>query len=159
LLIASVTVVIAEVLLALAFILLPAYTLGADVSNVGNFILFYTFWVALVTGIILIVLGMPIYQILARKQMASAMNIGGIGFIIPVVIFILITEFFSVSDSFSSGENYYGTYREMIIDGNRTMWGWIRYAENTIKFGIHGLVGALVFRKAMSVADEWKDAT
>ena len=54
---------------------------------------------------------------------------------------------YSLGSGSSFGNNYYGSYRDMIIDGIRTPWGWISFGEELLKFGIHGLVGAVIFKK------------
>lgn len=146
---ASITVVIVELLLALVFILLPLLVFGVDISEIGSFILFYLFWVMLVSGSIVLTIGIPIYLVLESKNLASSWNLAAIGFLIPVVIYLVISAIYSVSSGFSSGQNYYGIYREMIVHGERTFWGWISFVEDTIKFGVHGLIGAIVFGKIM----------
>lgn len=47
----------------------------------------------------------------------------------------------------SAGENYYGTYRSTFVRGSRTVWGWVKFFEELVTFGIHGIVGANIFHK------------
>ena len=146
----SIAVVIVEIFVALVFLLFPLLVLGVDVSVFDKWILFYLFWVIVVSGTIVITLGIPIYLILERKNWTSTLNLAVIGFLIPIVIFLAASVIFTVSSGFSSGQNYYGIYRDMVVNGERTLWGWISFGEDALKFGIHGLIGAIVFGKTMS---------
>jgi hypothetical protein len=140
------SVVLAEVLLGLALIILPGLVFGITTGEIVKLIPIYSFGVAIVTIPIVVCIGMPIFAFLRRRDFATNRNLIIIGFTIPVAIYIFLNVFLGVGEGFSSGQSYYGTYREMIIDGVRTNWGWIKYLEELFKFGIHGLVGALVFK-------------
>ena len=117
-----------------------------------NQALFYAFFAALVTGIIMFVVGLPAYYILDYKGKSSQSNLALIGAIIPLVIFFVIMLITSSSGNgtYSSGQNYYGTYREMVVDNERTLWGWISVIEQYITYSIYGLIGAITFGKAVS---------
>lgn len=145
--VASISVVLIEILVAFTFILIPSILYGGSISEVLNFAPFYSFWVAIVTAAIVIFLGIPAYLILRHYDFASARNLLVIGFLIPAILFILFSLIYQVGSGFSSGANYYGTYREMIVSGVRTTGGWISFAEDLVKFGVHGMIGAFVFKK------------
>ncbi|GJM10571.1 MAG: hypothetical protein DHS20C11_28470 [Lysobacteraceae bacterium] len=146
---ATIAVVAVEIFVALAFILIPLLIFGGDLSTILPSIFFYLYWVAIASGVIVIVLGIPSYLILEKKDHVSISNLAMIGFMIPIVIFIVLSAIYSVGSGFSSGQNFYGTYRDIIVNGERTLWGWISFGEDALKFGIHGLIGAIVFGKAM----------
>lgn len=46
---------------------------------------------------------------------------------------------------FSSGGSWYGGYREFIVDGQPTAYGWLNYLQSVAGFSLHGLIGATVF--------------
>ena len=120
-----------------------------------NQALFYAFFAALVTGIIMLVVGLPTYFVLDYKGKSSQSNLALVGAIIPVVIFFFIMLVTSSvgNGTYSSGQNYYGTYREMVVDNERTLWGWISVIEQFITYSIYGLIGAITFGKAISVIE------
>lgn len=45
----------------------------------------------------------------------------------------------------SSGGNWYGTPVHFVVDGQKTLYGWLSYAQNVLFFGVHGLAGGLAF--------------
>ncbi len=145
---AFVSVVLLEILLGLGFFLLPLVVLGARISIVEiiEFIPAYSFYVSLVTGVILIIIGIPVFIFLKKKNKDTTTLLALIGFFVPIVIYVFMSNYYSVGEGFSSGGNYYGTYRDMIVNGVRTPWGWLQYTEDIFKFGIHGLAGAVVFK-------------
>jgi hypothetical protein len=49
------------------------------------------------------------------------------------------------SSGFGYGENWHGTYREFIVDGVYTIYGWLNYLEEIVWFGIQGWSGAAAF--------------
>lgn len=118
-----------------------------------NQALFYAFFAALVTGIIMLVVGLPAYLFLDYKGKSSQSNLALVGAIIPVIIFFMIMLVTSSdgNGTYSSGQNYYGTYREMVVDNERTLWGWISVIEQFITYSIYGLIGAITFGKAVSI--------
>ena len=48
-------------------------------------------------------------------------------------------------EGYSSGQNWHGTYVDTYVNGVPTTYAWLTYAEGVLLFGVHGLVGALVF--------------
>ena len=140
-------VILAEILLAFTLSLFPVLLVGASVNKIINFLPFYLSWVAGVAAIIVVFIGAPIFFFLVKRKIASTRNIAVIGFFVPIIILVLFSLIFSLGDGFSSGANYYGTYRDMVIDGERTFWGWLSFGEGLLKFGVHGFVGAVVFKK------------
>ncbi len=118
-----------------------------------NQALFYAFFAALVTGIIMLVVGLPTYFVLDYKGKSSQSNLALVGAIVPVVILVVIMWVTSSggNGTYSSGQNYYGTYREMIVNNERTLWGWISVIEQFMTYSIYGLIGAITFGKVISV--------
>ena len=48
-------------------------------------------------------------------------------------------------EGYPSGQNWHGTYVDTYVNGVPTTYAWLTYAEGVLLFGVHGLVGALVF--------------
>ncbi|MBU1309813.1 MAG: hypothetical protein KKE30_09815 [Gammaproteobacteria bacterium] len=149
---ATLIVVIEITLISTVWVFAPS-VMHDPAGYLINQALFYAFFVALVTGIIVLVVGLPTYFVLDYKSKSSQVNLALVGAIIPVVILFLIMWVTSSggNGSYSSGQNYYGTYREMVVNNERTLWGWISVIEQFITYSIYGLIGATTFGKAISV--------
>jgi hypothetical protein len=48
-------------------------------------------------------------------------------------------------EGYSFGQNWNGKYIDLYLNGVPTKYAWITYAESAGYFGLHGLVGAVVF--------------
>lgn len=149
LIIASLSSVIGVSIISTCWILFPYFIIHAASGNLVNQALFFMFWSASVSCIIVLVIGIPVYLVLEKKGKASQKNLALVGFIIPVIILLAINfpTFHDGNSTFSSGQNYYGTYRKMIVDNKRTFWGWVSLTEQLFTFGIYGLIGATIFGK------------
>jgi hypothetical protein len=42
----------------------------------------------------------------------------------------------------SYGGSWYGQYRQFVVDGEPTFYGWLNYAQSLTTFAVHGLLGA-----------------
>ena len=146
-------VVLIVTLISTSWTFIPSLVGNSELSHLVNQALFYLFWAALITGIVVMAIGIPVYLVLDRKGKASQKNLALVGFIIPITIFFVIT-FLTATDgngTFSSGQNYYGTYRAMVVENERTFWGWVSLTEQFFTFGIYGLIGATTFGKVVSL--------
>ncbi len=152
LLIATLSTVLVVAIIATSWVFIPSFVFNPEASYLINQALFFSFWTALVTGVIILIIGIPVYLALDIKGKASQTNLALIGFVIPVIILLVITLLTSIggNGTFSSGQNYYGTYREMVIENERTFWGWVSLTEQFFTYGIYGLIGATVFGKIVS---------
>ena len=150
--IAAILIVVVEItLLSTVWVFAPSLIFN-PASYLFNQALFFAFYSALVTGAMVLVMGLPTYLVLDFKGKSSQPNLAFVGAVIPTMVFFVIIIMTSHGDSgsFSSGQNYYGTYREMVVDNHRTFWGWISLIEQFITFGIYGLIGATTFGKVVS---------
>ncbi|MDR6982961.1 heme/copper-type cytochrome/quinol oxidase subunit 2 [Rheinheimera pacifica] len=149
---ATLIVVIEITLISTVWVFAPSM-MHDSAGYLINQALFYAFFAALVTGIIMLVVGLPTYFVLDYKGKSSQANLALVGAIIPVVLLFLIMWVTSSSgnSTYSSGQNYYGTYREMVVNNERTLWGWISVIEQFITYSIYGLIGAITFGKTISV--------
>ncbi len=48
-------------------------------------------------------------------------------------------------EGYSSGQTWHGRYVETYVQGVPTSYAWLTYAEGVLYFGLHGLIGALIF--------------
>ena len=95
------------------------------------------------TSIIVVFIGIPVYLLLRRFNKATTLNLAIVGVVIPGVVYTIIDFITGTSGSF--GHTYHGTYRQMIVDGERTFWGWLSIFEQGIIFCIYGAVAAATF--------------
>lgn len=103
-------------------------------------------------GMVVLIIGIPVYLALDLKGKASQRNLALIGFVIPIIILLVFT-FLTATDgngTKSSGANYHGTYRDMVVENERTFWGWLSLIEQFLTFGIYGLFGGTIFGKTVS---------
>lgn len=153
LLIATLSTILIVTIISTCWGFLPALIMNPEAGYIINQAFFFSYWAASVAGIIVLVIGIPVYLVLDKKGKASQINLAIAGFIIPIIILLAI-NYLTASDgsgTYSSGQNYYGTYRDMVIDNKRTFWGWVSITEQFITYGIYGLIGATVFGKIVFI--------
>ena len=92
----------------------------------------------------LLILGIPVFLAMQRKNWLSALRIGFAGFLIGI-LFPLIIGWPRYSPGFSSGGYFYGPNRDFVVDGVTTIYGWLAYAQSVVIYGLHGVAGALAF--------------
>ncbi|GAB3361398.1 hypothetical protein [Lysobacter tyrosinilyticus] len=46
---------------------------------------------------------------------------------------------------YSSGGNWYGQYREFVVAGVPTLYGWLNYIQSVLAFALHGFAGASIY--------------
>ncbi len=91
--------------------------------------------------------GLPAFFLLKKLKRNSLFYLTTIGAVAPIAFLLLLELSTDTRTGFSSGENYYGTYRAMVENGLRTKWGVIKYTEELVVYSIHGFFSALVFFK------------
>jgi hypothetical protein len=121
--------------------LLPMVALGAEISRKD--FLSLPLFSALIAVPFVVIVGIPSLIILRHFNRLSWRSLGAVGFIaaaLPIAIY-------SWSDypGYSSGGNWYGAPADFVINGRKTPFGWLQYAQGILEFGLHGLIGALVF--------------
>jgi len=122
--------------------LLPEFW-GARLPNM-NEVEFFLFAIVLVSLAHVLILGIPLFLLLRRFGRANwtTLSIGGFvaGFIPSAVV-----GWPRFLKGYSSGGNWHGRHVEFYLDGVPTNYAWLAYLQDTFQFGIHGLVGGLVF--------------
>ena len=92
----------------------------------------------------LLILGIPVFLAMQRKNWLSALRIGFAGFLIGIP-FPLIIGWPTYSAGFSSGGYFYGPNRDFVVDGVTTIYGWLSYMQSVVIFGLQGAAGAIAF--------------
>ena len=92
------------------------------------------------------VVGIPLFLVLKRMGRLGWRSILPAGFLAAAIPFAGIGfPLLRDSSGFSYGANWHGTYVQFVENGVYTMYGWLSYLEEVVRFGIHGLAGAAAF--------------
>jgi hypothetical protein len=124
-----------------AWFLLPALIDGNHVSP--NDLFGIPLFAALVAAPFVVVVGIPSLLLLRHFEYLSWWSLGTIGLVVaalPVAIYG-----WSEYAGFSSAGSWYGTPVDFVINGQKTFYGWLNYAQSIVLFGLHGFTGALAF--------------
>jgi len=122
-------------------ILAPALLAGAHIPL--NDLIDLPLSAALFALPFVVLVGIPAALLLRHIKCLSWWSLGAVGFFVaalPVAIFG-----WSEYPGYSSGGNWYGTPVEFVVNGQKTFYGWLEYAQGVLFFGLHGLAGALAF--------------
>lgn len=144
---AAVAAVIVQPLVFVVWIFLPLVVEGAHFSFADLLVALslsgYVYLVA--TGLVLF-LGIPLFLILRRMGKATLPFVSASGFAAGAISNAIFSwPLRSSWKGSSSGGDWHGKYVKFIIDGHYTIYGWFRYLESILMFGVHGLVAAMVF--------------
>ena len=131
--------------IALAYTLPPVIAAEVSVPALVEFLAFYGLSITVVATAVILLLGLPAFLWLRTRYSPSIRGMAVLGGTIAASLAVLARLMFFPGPGYSSGENYYGTYRDMIVDGVPTIWGWISFVEDTLLFTIHGALGAVFF--------------
>ena len=99
--------------------------------------------VAVVGAVVVLILGIPAFLVLRKLGRLGWTTVGAAGLLLgslPVAFF-----WPSQSQGYSAGQTWHGNYVDLYIDGRPTIYAWLIYGEDVLFFGLHGLIGALVF--------------
>ncbi len=138
---ATIAAIVVQPFVLFALFILPALLFGGQVSS--NEIFGIPLFAGLVAAPIVVVVGIPAFLLLRHFNCLSWWSLGGVGFIIAA----LPIAIYGWSDyaGYSSGGNWYGTPVDFVINGKKTFYGWLSYAQDIVFFGLHGLAGSLAF--------------
>lgn len=136
---ATLASVLAVNFLSLIMFLVSSLLFGGGAPIYWNQIIFYLFWITIVATVIVTVVGIPIFFILNRYSKATISKLALVGAAIPSAIFVVINILYKPSGSYTSGS------RQLIVDGERTYWGWVNLLEIAAFLSVYGIVAAIVF--------------
>jgi hypothetical protein len=122
---------------------LPDYLLAPSPqsfpSGVGSFLIF----VFIFATVAVFFLGIPTFILLRKFNRDGWFSLGISGFLLSAVP----AAFFwpQQNESYSASSNWHGKFIKTYIEGLPTNYAWLIYFENIFFYGLHGLIGALVF--------------
>ena len=140
-LLATIAAIAIQPFVFILLFLLPMLVLGADfppAEFIGT-----PLFSALFAAPFVVVIGIPSLLLLRHFNRLSWLSLSSVGFIAaatPIAIYG-----WSEYPGSSSAGNWYGTPIDFVIDGQKTFFGWLSYAQGVLLFGLHGLAGALAF--------------
>ncbi len=123
-----------------------ATTQSGDLGRVASQLLPIGAYVVVVAAAFVALLGIPLFTVLRRTRKLSWGSISVAGFLaaaLPYTIFAF--PLFRDHTGFSYGANWHGAYAQFVTNGVYTIYGWLNYIEEIIRFGIQGLAGGTMF--------------
>jgi hypothetical protein len=99
--------------------------------------------VVVVAAAVVFVLGVPAFMLLRKYKREGWLSLAVSGFLLGALP--LVVSWPRNLEGYSSGYNWHGKYHDFYVNGAPTSYAWLNYAENVMYYGIHGLIGALVF--------------
>ena len=104
---------------------------------------FFFMAVVVVASAVTLLIGVPAFLLLRRFRREGWTSLSIAGAILGMLPFAFSWP--SRLEGYSSGQNWHGKYVDIYVNGTPTGYAWLTYVENLVFFGLHGLVGALVF--------------
>ncbi len=99
--------------------------------------------VCVIAAAVVLVLGVPAFLLLRRLRRDSWNSLAFTGFVLGTLA--AAVSWPRHLEGYSAGSNWHGRYVQTYVDGTPTSYAWFSFVENLVFFGLHGLVGALVF--------------
>ena len=140
-LVSSLAALAVQPLVLLIWIFLPALLQGAVLP--WDQLTLMTFMAMLFAAPFVLLLGVPLTLVLHRLGRLKWWPLALTGTIAGA---LFIGWRGPGSDKGSSfGGSWYGSYRDFVIDGEPTFYGWLNYLQSLAGFALHGLIGPTVF--------------
>jgi hypothetical protein len=137
--IASIAAVLVQPVVFMARIA-PAFAASESLNGLG----FVLLMVMAVGAAAVLFLGIPAFVLLHKYQQDSWVSLGILGFLLAALP-VAVLSWPRRMEGYSAGRNWHGQYVKMYVDGTPTDFAWLAYVEDIAFFGLHGLIGALVF--------------
>ena len=132
-------------LLFVLWFLLPGMLLSPYSPSVQWIVLLLLYALAVAVAVVFI-LGVPAFLALRRIDRANWRWVATAGLLIGAASVAVVTWPIGHRYSgYTSGGNWFGHDVSFYVDGVPTLYGWLSYFQGVLIFGIHGLVGGLVF--------------
>lgn len=129
--------------------MLPDFLAAGDLPTLFKGVLDAAPYILIVAGVVVAFPGTLVFLALRRFGRDTRRWLALSGFALAAVPVALIGWPLYPSDpgsSYSSSGNWHGRPVQFVVDSVPTLYGWLVYAENILFFGLHGLIGALVYR-------------
>jgi len=139
----SMAALLVQPIVFLLWFVIPGVIAGGQLplGEMGEISLF----IVALAAIHLLCFGLPAFYLLKAMKRLGWTSIGMAGFVIGSFAIAWFGWPVDLGHGSSFGGNWHGTYREFVVDGKTTWFGWMRYAESVIVFGMQGLAGAWSF--------------
>lgn len=126
-------------------IVFAGYTLPGFFASPQSFygIRFLLLSVLVVAAAAVLLLGIPAFFLLRKFKKDSWGSLAATGAILGALPVSLSWP--RRLEGLSAGRNWHSNYVDTYINGDPTKFAWLTYGENVLYYGLHGLVGALVF--------------
>lgn len=112
--------------------LTPMYGLGLFLASV-----------VVVAAAAVLLLGIPTFLLLRKFAYLNWTSLSIAGLLLGMLPAALSWP--RTLEGYSSGQNWHGSYVDTYVNGVPTSYAWLTYAEGVLLFGVHGLIGAIVF--------------
>jgi len=116
-----------------------------------NGIGFVVLGIVVVGAAVVLLLGIPTYLFLRNSGHTNFPTIAIAGTLLGALPTALFWP--RHREGYSSGHNWHGKYVATYINGVPTQYAWLNYGEDILYFGLHGLVGALIFHATWRAID------
>lgn len=100
--------------------------------------------IVVIAAAVILTLGIPAFLVLRRYQLDTWKSLAITGFVLGSVPMAVIA-WPHILGGLTAGYNWHGKFVYFYTNGQPTTYAWLSYGENLIYYGIHGLVGSLVF--------------
>ena len=123
--------------------LLPmAVTGGLDSDELG----FYVSAVLIVSVATLVLVGLPVFALLLRRERVNAQAIALTGLCIGLLpVAVLGWPYHGLYGRYSSSSVMFGHVVDYYRSGSPTMYAWLDYLLCMVRTGLQGMLGALAF--------------
>lgn len=100
--------------------------------------------VVVVAAASVLLVGIPGFLLLRKFQRLNWISLALAGFLAGTLP-LAVLGWPRRLEGFSAGVNWHGQYVDTYIDGLPTTHAWLMFGEQILLFGLHGVIGALVF--------------
>jgi hypothetical protein len=100
--------------------------------------------IIVVAAAMVLLLGIPTFFLLSKFQSTGWTSLAIAGFLLGALPVAALSWPRNL-EGYSSSQNWHGKFIAAYINGVPTKYAWLTYGENMVFFGLHGLVGALIF--------------
>jgi len=99
--------------------------------------------ICVVAAAVVLILGVPAFLLLRRFHLEGWATLALVGFTLGALPAALSWP--RHLEGYSAGATWHGRYVQTYVDGSPTSYAWQSFFENLGYFGLHGLIGAIVF--------------
>ena len=143
-LLACLAAIFVQAPIAAVTVLLPMLLAKPTASSVV-FFLYYLVVLFIIAGTVIVLIGLPTHYVMHRLGADTPAALAKIGAILGIAIHVAFFLPFTIGGGFSYGATFMGGFRQLIVDGMPTFWGWLSFLKDTVVFATHGAAGAYAY--------------